>query len=51
MELDLLQAQPQESQLQRGASTWVAKGIKLQDAQVSLAKDTCKTGIHATELQ
>ena len=51
LELDMLENMSHVSALQKGALTWVARGLKIQESQLALAQDICWLGIHATELQ
>lgn len=51
MELDLLQCPPTSADRQTGAPTWLSRGLKIQEAQIILARDMQCVGLHATEIQ
>ena len=51
MTLDLLQCPPTSADRQTGAPTWLSRGLKIQEAQIILARDMQCVGLHATEIQ
>lgn len=51
VELGILETMAKIGDIQRGAATWLTKGLKIQQAQITLGSDVGRIGPHSTELQ
>ncbi|KAF8547808.1 hypothetical protein OG21DRAFT_1479386 [Imleria badia] len=51
MEVELLTSQLPSEELYGRVTTWLARGLKIEEAQISLARDMRKLGARATDLQ
>ncbi|KAF8548652.1 hypothetical protein OG21DRAFT_1526358 [Imleria badia] len=51
MEVELLTSQPSSEESYGHVTTWLARGLKIEEAQMSLARDMRKLGVRATDLQ
>jgi hypothetical protein len=51
IQLEMLRSEAQIGAPHKGSTTWLARGLKIQETQISLSRDLRKVGIHTTEVQ